>query len=297
MDNKAEKIAAIVVTFNRKDLLPKCLDGILKQTRPVDHIFLIDNASTDGTKEIVEELYKNNPLISYTILPENSGSAGGFHEGVKAAYEEGMDWIWFLDDDVSPRSNCLEKMLEYSHISKCMHPSKLDVNGEEFLWESLFDTALGRVTFIPNLSFKNGKDFTFVNVGCFEGMFIHRDIVEKIGFPDKRFFIGGDDTMYGFSASLYTNVIFIKDAIINKLIPFGTVMKPTAFYYSLRNQFLVKDYLKKYELFKPNLFYWYFTLYVLYVCTKHTYRNRSLRIPLYVVKAIIDGNRKKFYKL
>lgn len=49
--NKKEKIAAVVVTYNRKELIGECLDAILLQTYPVDSIILIDNASTDGTPE------------------------------------------------------------------------------------------------------------------------------------------------------------------------------------------------------------------------------------------------------
>ncbi|RMG35011.1 MAG: glycosyltransferase, partial [Methanobacteriota archaeon] len=42
-------IAAVIVTFNRKEMLIRCLEGIFSQTRPVSAIFIIDNASTDGT--------------------------------------------------------------------------------------------------------------------------------------------------------------------------------------------------------------------------------------------------------
>lgn len=295
---KKEKIAAVVVTFNRKELLKECLAGVLNQVYPIDKVFIVDNNSTDGTPEFLKkEGFLNNELIKYLRLSENTGSAGGFHEGVKMAYEEGADWVWFLDDDVSPRPDCLKIMLYYKHISKCMHPSKFDVNGQEFFWESIFDVAMGRVTFIPNTSFKNGKDFTFVNVGCFEGMFIHRDIVSKIGFPDKRFFIGGDDTIYGFLASLYTNVIFIKEAVINKLIPFGTVMKPIPLYYAIRNQFLIKEYLKKYNLLNKQLFYIYLFIYIVYATVKQTIINKSIVTPFYIFKGVIHGFMGRFYKL
>ena len=103
-----ETICAVVVTYNRKNLLLECLDGIRKQTRPVDAIYIIDNASTDGTPEILKgngyipelpplnllEPYEiehqvnnlvdgNSIKIFYVRMHENTGGAGGFYEGVK----------------------------------------------------------------------------------------------------------------------------------------------------------------------------------------------------------------------
>lgn len=289
------KIAAIVVTYNRKKMLQDCLRGIIKSDRSLDRIFVIDNGSTDGTREMVNEVYGSNEKIEY-LRQKNSGSAGGFYTGAKAAYEWGADWIWFLDDDVMPEPTCLEKMLKYQHVSHCIHPSKRDIHNIEFMWESIFDPSTGRMSFLENISFKNGKDFTFVNIGCFEGMLMHRDVVEKIGFPDPRFFIVADDALYGFLASLYTNVIFIKDATIVKLVSFNFQITPQFLYYAIRNQFIIKEYLKKLGLFKK-LFYIYFSLFVVYALTKHTIRIGSIRTPYYVIKGIIDGIRGKFYKL
>ena len=89
--NKKEKIAAVVVTYNRKELLKECLDALLRQTYSVDSIILIDNASNDGTPEFLKENgYLDNPKIDYVRLPENTGSAGGFYDGVKRGYKKGF---------------------------------------------------------------------------------------------------------------------------------------------------------------------------------------------------------------
>lgn len=291
------KIVSIVVCFNRKDMLLKGLNAILKQTAKVDKIFVIDNASTDGTDKMMADNFGNINVITYIRLNENVGGAGGFHKGVESAYEWGADWIWFLDDDVMPRPDCLEILLKYQHISKCIHPNKVDIHNNEFMWESIFDPAVGRATFLNNISFKNGKDFTFLNMGCFEGMLIHREIVEKIGYPDKRFFICSDDTIYGFIASLYTNVILVRDAVLDKQIAFNNIATTTFFYYYIRNQFLVKEYLKKYKFYNKYLFNLNFIIFVCSACTKHTIRNKKLITPIYVIKGVIDGLRGKFYKL
>lgn len=104
-------IAAVVVTFNRKELLKNNIAALLQQTRLPDKIFIIDNHSTDGTEMLLHDLgYLQNPIIKYIRLPENTGGAGGFHEGIKAAYEEGCDWIWGMDDDAIPDNYALYEL-------------------------------------------------------------------------------------------------------------------------------------------------------------------------------------------
>jgi len=289
------KVDAIIVTFNRKNLVINAINGVLNQTLPINNIYIIDNCSTDGTENFIKNNFSNNKNIIYVKLKENTGSAGGFNEGVKMSYNSGSEWIWFLDDDVFPENNCLEKLLEYKNISKCIHPSKIDLNNKEFIWEYVFDVAIGKATSLKNLSFKNGKDFTFINIGCFEEMLIHRDIVSKIGYPDKRFFIAGDDTIYGFIASLYTNVIYVKNALIHKLLPISDKVSLIFLYYSTRNQFLIKEYLQKYHLFHKTLFYFYFTLFIFWSCFYYTIKNRNVLVPLYIFRGVFDGLRKKFY--
>lgn len=140
----SEKIAAIVVTYNRKDLLLKCLDALRNQTRLPDAIFIIDNLSTDGTQELLHEkgyisrvtlsvLSENqliqqcinsiknpkaNIQINYILKFENDGGAGGFYEGTKQAFEADFDWIWLMDDDGCPDENALKFLVEGNYNEK-----------------------------------------------------------------------------------------------------------------------------------------------------------------------------------
>ena len=86
---------------------------MLNQTRSIDKIIIVDNGSSDGTKEYLSNLKGENIQIIYQ---ENLGGAGGFHTGLKAAYEQEYDWIWLMDDDVEVASDCLENLLKYSNI-------------------------------------------------------------------------------------------------------------------------------------------------------------------------------------
>jgi rhamnopyranosyl-N-acetylglucosaminyl-diphospho-decaprenol beta-1,3/1,4-galactofuranosyltransferase len=214
-------VAALVVTFNRKELLCECLDALLAQTSPVSRIVLVDNASSDGTSDLLARKgYLENEILDYVLLPINSGGAGGFHEGVKRAYESGYEWLWLMDDDVEPMPDALGKMLSRANVSQCIQGCKMFRDGQSEDWErwANIDDSGRRSASQEPLS----HEYISAQTGCFEGMLIHRHIVSKIGFPDKRFFVGGDDVAYGYLASKHTQVIYIREAcFIKKINKFG----------------------------------------------------------------------------
>jgi rhamnopyranosyl-N-acetylglucosaminyl-diphospho-decaprenol beta-1,3/1,4-galactofuranosyltransferase len=104
------RVAAVVVTYNRKALLVECLRALLAQTAPIETVHVIDNASTDGTRELLaaEGLLDR---VSYHPLDVNGGSSGGFAAGVEIARDGEAEWLWLMDDDAEPRPDALERLL------------------------------------------------------------------------------------------------------------------------------------------------------------------------------------------
>jgi glycosyltransferase involved in cell wall biosynthesis len=93
-------VAAIVITYNRKALILKCLDAILQQSHPVTAIVLVDNASTDSTADDVSGAgYMSRTRPQYVRLEENVGGAGGYSAGMKFAYEKEYDWLRMMDEE------------------------------------------------------------------------------------------------------------------------------------------------------------------------------------------------------
>jgi glycosyltransferase involved in cell wall biosynthesis len=106
------RVVAVVVTYNRKQLLVDCLEALARQTHPVDRVVLVDNASSDGTEEHVRAGGVADRIrIDYLRLARNGGGAEGFHHGVRAALDGDHDWMWLMDDDCEPRGDCLERLL------------------------------------------------------------------------------------------------------------------------------------------------------------------------------------------
>lgn len=236
------KVAAVVLTFNRRELLLETLRGLTEQTRPVDSIFLIDNASTDGTENLLaSEGWLDNDKVIYQRTNTNLGGAGGFEKGMRAAYDTGYDWLWTMDDDVEPDANALEAALSYTHISECINATKIFTENEEVqYWEQYYDFATGRLIDLKNVSFANGQDWCPVNVACFEGMLVSRSLVDKVGFPDPAYFIYHDDTVFGIRCSFHTTVIYIREAVFRKKIYGYGDPNPFRSYYIIRNSFRMK---------------------------------------------------------
>ena len=117
---KKYKICAVVVTYNRKELLMNCLNAINQQVYKPHTVLIVDNASTDGTKSLVQDsgfynILKNDINYKYLLLPNNQGGAGGFFNGMKTAYDsiENFDAVWVMDDDGIPDCLQLNEMIPY----------------------------------------------------------------------------------------------------------------------------------------------------------------------------------------
>ena len=111
-------VGAVVVSFNRRDLLRRVLEHITQQTATVAEILVVDNGSTDGTAEMVESLF---PQATLLISEKNLGGAGGFARGMALALQHGHDYVWVMDDDAIPSFDCLELLLKAMQVDPSLN--------------------------------------------------------------------------------------------------------------------------------------------------------------------------------
>lgn len=209
------KICAVVVTFNRKQLLVRSLRSIFAQRGVVlDKIIIIDNASTDGTEQYLQDNdifdFNDGIKVEFVKLDTNLGGAGGFNKGLSLAFEQQYDYCWVMDDDGYPEENCLSRLLEYATDYDFLSPlvlneldhSKLSfgINGNTSLLEfeeTYKDTAL-----------IEGK------ANPFNGVLFSNKMLKKIGFPKADMFIWGDENEYQ-QRALYAGmkIATVKDAL------------------------------------------------------------------------------------
>ncbi len=242
-------VSAIVVTYNRKKLLVESINSLLNQNYLPNQIIVIDNASSDGSREYLKYRdFLNNPLIEYHLLQENIGGAGGFSEGIKLAMSSGADWIWLMDDDAMPQPDALEKLLQYSLDENCVYGSvAIGEDGEHLCWPVETDNG-------QKLNTLNDVNKARLSVVFqpFLGFLINKKLVEKVGLPDADFFLSGDDVDYSLRIANQGGKIYLcRDSIIRHPLPpkksinlFGfkmdlLVQTPERAYYNIRNKIIL----------------------------------------------------------
>ncbi len=244
-------VYAVVVTFNRKDLLRKCMQSLLAQTLRPDSVLVVDNASTDGTIKMLEDLAQLHPeIVRYERLPKNLGGAGGFSHGLASALALGADWVWMMDDDAEPEPDALRSLLA-EHPSPANVHASVPHRGGILAWPVRWLDESGRRA---NLATQLDQlpERCQVQNHPFLGFMIHRDLVSRIGLPDAQLFISADDIEYSLRArSSGADIVLIRASRISH--PISTVrhrtllglrialisLPPWRRYYDTRNRLLV----------------------------------------------------------
>ncbi|MCB5200685.1 glycosyltransferase [Loktanella sp. TSTF-M6] len=251
-------LCAIVVTFNRLAELQITLPRLLAED--VDHIVVVDNASTDATPNWLPA--QASDRVHVIRLDDNTGGAGGFEAGMAYARDQlDPDWVVLMDDDARPapgalavfrretpglesqfpRLGCVAAAVFYPDGTLCEmnRPSR-----NPFWHAGLFAKTLftgSRAGFhVSDAAFAPDAPALPLDVASFVGYFVHRDAVAKIGLPEGGLFIYGDDVLYslrlrraGFTMALAPSVRFEHDC---GTLGEGFVYRPLwKIYYHCRN--------------------------------------------------------------
>ena len=108
--NQMASIASVTTAYNAAQVLPRQMEALLGQTRSLQEIVVVDNGSTDGTRQLLAERY---PQVTVLEMPGNLGAAGAWSAGLAyAALEKRHDWVWAFDDDSVPAPGALEGPVE-----------------------------------------------------------------------------------------------------------------------------------------------------------------------------------------
>ena len=229
-NNTIDKLALIVTTYKRQQLLETLFDSILALEQAPWRIVIVDNEQSDQTADMVAafagkvtgqwgttvaDQSGNEERVVYAPQTENLGGAGGFSAGVKRAYELGAQWFWVMDDDVMVVPEAIERLEPWTHTHRVVQGSRYDYDGGPFYWQYHFIVPLGIPNPIAPAAFDE-SGFRAMNTMCFEGGLFARGVVDEIGFPDPRFFIYWDDTVYGYLASKVAESIVVSDIILQR---------------------------------------------------------------------------------
>jgi rhamnopyranosyl-N-acetylglucosaminyl-diphospho-decaprenol beta-1,3/1,4-galactofuranosyltransferase len=229
-------VCAVVVTYNRRDLLEECLAALKGQSRKVDRILVVDNASTDGTPEL---LRTNHPDVDLLEMPQNEGGAGGFHEGMKRATEEGNEWLWLMDDDTIPRPDALERLLaSLDRLDGLPEPIML---GSKAVWTDgnwhPMNFVGARLADYPGFLDASTKGLISVRTVTFVSLLVRSDAVRRYGLPHKHYFIWSDDIEWTARVLMHERGYLVADSVVEHKTKTAHTAPETGekFYFAVRN--------------------------------------------------------------
>lgn len=186
------KVSIIIVNWNGKHYLDMCFSSVLNQTYKDFEIIMVDNASTDGSVEYVQEKYPSAKIIQTN---ENLGFAKGCNVGMRAS---NAPYIVTLSNDTRVESNWLEELVRVAEIDERIGicSSKLLLMDTPDIYNSagffiilnafIYDRALGK---------KVGRYEKLEQVDGVSGAstLYRKKMLDVIGLFDERFFFGHDD--------------------------------------------------------------------------------------------------------
>jgi GT2 family glycosyltransferase len=198
------KIGALVLTYNRKDVLFRCLRAIMAQDEPVDEVIVLDNGSVDGTCEFLQQsgILSDFPIVLYRVS-ENLGPSGGVSVLFRLFKERGCDWLWYLDDDTIADRDAL-KELKAAYTANFSRPEEIG-----FL-KSAVVSADGSPNGLPEADLRAAPGYSpswadrlagglvKVRWSTFNSIFVPRTTLVEIGNIRPDFYFAGEDVDFTF---------------------------------------------------------------------------------------------------
>lgn len=293
-------ITAVIVTFNRIDMLKKSLDLYNTQSVKMNRIIIVNNNSSDGTKEYLNQWKEVQEDYSKIVinLEENIGGSGGFYIGFQEALKHKADWIWVSDDDAFVKKNTFENFQNFINSLNNDELGKIAViSGKVINYGEIDLNHRRRIKkkFISVVETCVSKDeYTNKYFQCdlisYVGIFINYYILSKAEMPEKEYFIFYDDSEHSLSLKKYGKIICVPDIEVEhnvKSEDTDTISWKT--YYGIRNKLLT---------YKKHFGYLSF-LRLIMVCIKNIVKEKSKEKNKLYKEAVKDAfkNKKGIHKI
>ncbi|MGH3506803.1 MAG: glycosyltransferase family 2 protein, partial [Nocardioidaceae bacterium] len=233
-----ERVVAVVVTWNRRDLLAESLRAVLAQTRAVDEVIVIDNASDDGTDAMLQADFRDLAVVRTTY---NTGGAGGFALGIAEALRRGADAVWLMDDDTVPEPEALATLM----AARRGHPGRTPaLAASRVVWTDGRDHPMNTPRERPGATAEQRA--AAAEVGCvpirsasFVSLLVDADAARELGLPVADYFLWNDD--FEFTTRLARDRVALfcpSSVVVHKTRTFGSTDADPGerFFYEARNK-------------------------------------------------------------
>ena len=235
-------VGALIVTWNRKDDVIECIESIINTGYSRLIIYLVDNASADGTVNVVADKF---PDVRIIRSEENLGFAGGNNLGLSWILEDGLDSVFLVNDDVVVSRDSLTILARHLFESNSIgvtSPKVLIHSDPSVIWSAggLIDRNTGiaiqrRYGEID----RNKEKIQEIDyaVGC--AMLVKTEAIREAGLLDPRYFTYYEETDWcrrikesGFK------VLYVPKSRVSHKVTMQTTGRNQASYYYSRNRLL-----------------------------------------------------------
>lgn len=236
-----QQVIAVIVAYNRADLLVECLAALAAQTRKLDQVLVVDNASSDNSLAIAQA----HPVVTKVLpLAHNTGGAGGFTAGIAYALSEmgasDHDWLWIMDDDTVPTVSALEKLL----AAQDAYPGQPALLASKAVWTDGQTHPMNTHRQRPLLNRKQVAaahqiETIPVRAASFVSILIEVAQIKASGLPIADYFIWNDDLEYTARLLKYRVGLYVPNSVVvhKTKARLGATDDPgDRFFYEVRNK-------------------------------------------------------------
>ncbi len=201
------KTAVVICNYNKAEAVLACIQSVLESKTDDYDIYVVDNASADGSPEKIRARYGDQ--VTLLVNAENLGGSGGFNTGMRAALSGDYRYIWCLDNDVLVDENALTELVNFMDThpdtgmagSKVVHMENtaviqqfgLTVDYEQFCMEAKY-LGCADGPDIPDVVYSDAV------AAC--SVLVRTDVIRKIGLMPEENFLYWDDTEWGVRCNL-----------------------------------------------------------------------------------------------
>ena len=207
----------VIVTYNRLDKLKKTLQHYVVQTHAFRNLIIVDNCSTDGTREYLDEWSKENTPFDKIIIhtKENIGGSGGFYLGQKKAMKLRADWIFVADDDAYADPTMVERFYDFIELHdtnavSAVYAAVLDTDGNICLCHRDRHSVLKNEYHRESAGIEEyEKELFSIDVLSYVGSFLNAKALKSCGLVSPEYFIYYDDTEHSMRLKRYGDIIVV----------------------------------------------------------------------------------------
>lgn len=232
------RVVAVVVTWNRRDLLAEALASLQRQTAAMAAVVVVDNASDDGTSELLRSQFPNVEVVRAT---RNTGGAGGFALGLDRALRLGCDAVWLMDDDTVPEPTALQELLTAAAAYPGRRPVLL---ASRVVWTNGRDHPMNTPRRKPGVRAAEQRAAAAVGAepirsASFVSVLVDAEAVAAKGLPLADYFLWNDD--FEFTTRLvrgHRALYCPASVVVHKTATFGSTDADPGerFFFEVRNK-------------------------------------------------------------